>query len=128
MFPETKTVLETLRKNGVAIGIFTDVPYGMPRELVLADIQESGLEGLFDVLLTSRDAGYRKPRVETIAAVAATLNCTAPEIVHVGNEKKDIEVARAFGCRAMLINRSEKNIEWGQDRTIASLVELVTDG
>ena len=127
-FPETKVVLQTLRQNGAGIGIFTDVPYGMPRELVLADIRDAGLDGLFDVLLTSREVGYRKPRVETITAVAAALKFAAPEIVHVGNEKKDVDVARAFGCHAVLINRGEKKIDWGQDQTVASLLELVTDG
>lgn len=126
-FPETKIALQTLRQRGVAIGIFTDVPYGMPPNLVLADIRGAGLEGLFDVLLTSREIGYRKPRVETIAAVATRLKCSAHEIVHVGNEKKDIEVATAFGCRAVLINRGGQKIDWGQHRTISSLMELTDE-
>ncbi len=126
-FSETKTVLQTLRQQGFAIGIFTDVPYGMPRELVLADIRETALDGLFDVLLTSRESGYRKPRVETITAVATSLGCTARDVIHVGNEKKDIDVARAFGCRAVLVNRGTKQIDWGQDRTIAALSELLTE-
>jgi len=126
-FPETKAVLKSLRQRGVAIGIFTDVPYGMPRDFVLADIKEAAVDGLFDVLLTSRDVGYRKPRLETISAVAAALNCAAHQITHVGNEKKDIDVARAFGCRTVLINRSGQKIDWGQEKTVASLLELVRD-
>ena len=124
-FPETKGVLQALKQNGVGVGIFTDVPYGMPRDLVLSDIRDASLDGLFQVLLTSRDVGYRKPRVETITAVAGMLKYTASEIIHVGNERKDIEVARAFGCQAVLVNRSTRNIDWGQQRTIASLQELV---
>lgn len=126
-FPETKNVLQALRRRGVATGIFTDVPYGMPRELVLEDIHDAGLNGLFDVLRTSRDVGYRKPRVETIGAVAAALNCRAHELTHVGNEKKDIDVARAFGCRSVLINRGEKEIDWGQQETVTSLLKLITN-
>lgn len=126
-FPETKAVLQSLRQRGVAIGIFTDVPYGMPRDFVLADIKATALDGLFDVLLTSREVGYRKPRIETIAAVAAALNCDAPQITHVGNERKDIDVALAFGCRSVLINRSEQKFDWGQERTISSLLELVPE-
>jgi len=124
-FPETKATLENLRQSGAATGIFTDVPYGMPQELVIEDIHDATLDGLTDVLLTSRDVGYRKPRVETIAAVARGLNCAVAELTHVGNEKKDIDVALALGCRAVLINRSGREIAWGQHQTITSLLELV---
>jgi len=124
-FPETEATLQTLRNRGSPVGIFTDVPYGMPRELVVADIEAAKLEGKFDLLLTSREVGFRKPRVETIAAVAEKLNRRAHEIIHVGNEKKDIEIARAFGCRSVLINRKGEKVDWGQQRTITSLRDLV---
>lgn len=126
-FPDSRDVLEALRRKGLKIGIFTDVPYGMPRELVLDDVREAALGTLFDVLLTSRDVGYRKPSVEALRTLGLKLGCEAYEMAYVGNEKKDVEVARAWGCRAILIDRLHCGHLWGQDRTIASLVELLDE-
>ncbi len=123
-FPETKTTLQKLRQEGVTIGIFTDVPYGMPRELVLEDLREASLEIFSDRLLTSREVGFRKPSIKTLQALAEQMGCEAHEMTHVGNERKDVEVARALGCRSILIDRTGHGADWGQDRTIASLTEL----
>ncbi|MEO6992067.1 MAG: HAD family hydrolase [Lacunisphaera sp.] len=123
-FPETKTTLQKLCQEGVTIGIFTDVPYGMPRELVLEDLGLASLEIFSDALLTSREVGYRKPSIRTLQALAARLGCEAREMSYVGNERKDVEVAQAFGCHSILIDRAGHGADWGQDRTIASLSEL----
>lgn len=123
-FPETRPAFATLRARGLKIGAFTDVPYGMPRELVLDDLRTAGLADAFDVLLTSRDTGFRKPAPVTLQRLAESLGCSPGEISHVGNERKDIDVARAFGCCAILLDRARHRPDWGQDRTIASLAEL----
>jgi putative hydrolase of the HAD superfamily len=123
-FPETKTALQKLRQNRVNIGIFTDVPYGMPRELVLEDLRAASLETFSDRLLTSREVGFRKPSVKTLQALADQMGCEAREMTHVGNERKDVEVAKALGCLSILVDRTGRGADWGQDRTITSLHEL----
>jgi putative hydrolase of the HAD superfamily len=123
-FPDAKAALVKLREQNLKIGVFTDVPYGMPRELVLEDIRQTSLAGAFDILLTSRDTGFRKPAIETLHALASALACESGEMAYVGNEKKDVEAARSFGCRSILIDRSRHGCNWGQDQTIASLAEL----
>lgn len=123
-FPDTRIALDRLRQQGIKIGVFTDVPYGMPRELVVADVAEASLHDSIDVLLTSRDAGFRKPSPVGLRMVAEALDCRAPDLVHVGNEPKDVEVARALGCESILIDRHRHGKDWGQDRTINSLTEL----
>ena len=60
-YPETVPVLTSLRKQGIPIGILTDVPYGMPRTFVQRDLDGAGISGLFDTLLTSVEVGVRKP-------------------------------------------------------------------
>ena len=123
-FPDTRAAIEALRRKNLKVGVFTDVPYGMPRQLVLEDVSGAGLEDSFDVLMTSRDAGFRKPSVATLGSLARMLNCSAHEIAYVGNEKKDVEVAQAFGCYSILIDRKRHGSDWGQHRTITSLFEL----
>lgn len=123
-FSDTRPALARLREAGWHIGIFTDVPYGMGSELVREDLLLAGLADDFDVLITSRDVGWRKPEIKTLQALAEALGSSAEEMAYVGNERKDVEVARAFGCRSVCLDRTRSNPDWGQDRTIESLDAL----
>ena len=123
-FGDTLAALTALKQRGCRIGVFTDVPYGMPRELVEEDIRAAGLAGAFDLLVTSTDIGCRKPSPLTLQHLSRTMSCPPADMVHVGNEKKDVEVAQAFGCPAILLNRHGPAADWGQDRTISLLSEL----
>jgi putative hydrolase of the HAD superfamily len=123
-FPDTAHALAKIRKSGMKIGVFTDVPYGMPRELVIEDVGATVIVEFVDALITSRDVGFRKPSPATLKSLAAALSCELHEMVYVGNEKKDIEVARACGCHSILIDRAKHGCDWGQDRMIASLSEI----
>ena len=123
-FPEVPVALATLRQQKIGIGVFTDVPYGMPRELVDEDIHETSLTEYIDTLVTSRCAGFRKPSPKTLEILAKKLSCDSSEMLYIGNEKKDIEVAREFGCHSILLDRAGRGIDWGQDRTIAALSEI----
>lgn len=123
-FSDTVATLTALKQRGLKIGVFTDVPYGMPRELVLEDVSTASVTKYFDVLLTSRDVGFRKPAPVTLETLARALSCELREMVYVGNEQKDVMVARSCGCPAILIDRAKHGKDWSQDRTIASLAEL----
>ena len=123
-FPDSMPALRAASGRGCRLGIFTDVPYGMPRSLVEEDITLAGLSGAVDVLLTSVDAGFRKPSPRTLQALALALGSEANEMSYVGNERKDIAAALAFGCEAVLLDRAGQKPDWGQHRTISSLAEL----
>jgi putative hydrolase of the HAD superfamily len=123
-FPDTVDALRIAKASGIRIGVFTDVPYGMPKELVMEDLASAGLVGLIDEIVTSRDAGTRKPAPGALAHLGAKMKCSPREMVYVGNEKKDVQAALAFGCEAVLLDRNGANPAWGQDRTIRSLAEI----
>lgn len=125
-FADAAPVLAELRARGVRLGVFTDVPYGMPRELVLQDVAEAGLAGAIDVLLTSREAGCRKPAAAALRALAVALECDPTDLTYVGDERKDVEAARRIGGRAVLLDRANHRPDWGQDQTLASLRELLS--
>ena len=74
--------------------------------------------------MTSCDAGHRKPSPATLETVAAAFHCDPEQMLYVGNERKDIEAALAFGCEAVLLNRVGARPDWGQHRTISTLTEL----
>jgi putative hydrolase of the HAD superfamily len=124
-FPDARNTLAVIRGRGLKIGVFTDVPYGMPRALVLEDVDDAGLGGLFDLLVTSVDVGFRKPAPITLAYVADRIGTNRTGLAYIGNERKDIGAAKQFGCTAILLDRSLRRPEWGQDRTIALLTELL---
>ncbi len=123
-FPDTRPVLNSLRSAGIRVGVLTDVPYGMPRILVEEDMSTAGVLELVDELVTSVDAGGRKPDCGGLEYLAFKLRTSPTEMIFVGNEKKDIEVALAFGCKAVLLDRPQANPDWKQDATIKSLAEL----
>lgn len=123
-YPDTAERLEALRKDGIRIGVLTDVPYGMPRRLVMEDMDLAGVLQFVDQLVTSVDAGVRKPSVTGLALLASRLQVRPSEITFVGNEKKDIDVALAFGCEAVLLDRNRVNPDWKQHRTISTLSDL----
>ena len=123
-FPDTAPALAALRGGGAKIGVFTDVPYGMPRELVVEDVGTTEVAEFFDALITSRDVGFRKPSPATLRHLADVLGCEVREMIYIGNEKKDVTVAKACGCRSVLIDRTKHGENWGQDRTISSLFEI----
>lgn len=123
-FDDVKPALEGLKARGQKLGVFTDAAYGMPREFIIEDIQLAGLDGFFPAIFTSVDVGFRKPAAETLQRVARELGSKPRDLIHVGNEEKDVLAAKAAGCRSVVIDRNDQRPSWGQDRTIKSLLEL----
>lgn len=124
-FPEARAVLEALKAGGARVAVFTDVPYAMPRSLVLEDLAAAGLGGLPDLVATSGDVGFRKPSPRPLAYLAEKLGAAPGEMTYVGNEEKDVRAAEAYGCASVLLVRAGPPPAWGQGRTIASLSELL---
>lgn len=123
LYDDTVITLETLKKQGVRIGILTDVPYGMDRDYVLNDIE--AFKGYIDVLLTSVDVGFRKPNKQGYSDLLNNLDVAANEMVFVGDEQKDILGANSIGIYSVLINRTSTTKEYGQRKMISSLKELM---
>ena len=124
-YPETFAVLQHLRAAGVEVGVLTDVPYGMDRARVEADLAAAGLDGLLTVLLTSVDVGRRKPSSRGFVRLAAELGVAVGDLLYVGNEQKDIDGANTAGARSVLIDRDDRRPTWGAWATITSLEEGV---
>lgn len=124
-YPETISVLGSLRQRGIPIGVLTDVPYGMPRKFVERDLMDGGIFGLVNVLLTSVDVGARKPEPAGYAALASRLKVAPDEMLYVGNEPKDVTGALRAGMSAALVDRDGKGGNYGQQFTIADLNPLL---
>jgi FMN phosphatase YigB (HAD superfamily) len=124
-FPESAIVLGKLHRLGVPTGVLTDVPYGMPRSLVIADLAQTGLSIPDARLLTSTMIGHRKPHPAGFRALARELGVACEHLMFVGNERKDVDGGNAAGCQSVLLWRSSDQAPpWGQAFTIRSLEQL----
>lgn len=123
-YPETVSVLQTLRAHGIPTGILTDVAYGMPRAFIVRDIAGAGITGLFDVMLTSVEVGVRKPEPNGYHELAKCLGVAPGEMLYVGNEPKDVIGAKQAGALAALLDRDGSGANHGQDFTFSTLASL----
>jgi putative hydrolase of the HAD superfamily len=123
VYEDAVTVLKELKQGNVSIGILTDVPYGMNKTLVLRDIEP--IREYIDVIVTSVDAGYRKPRPEGFIQLSQKLGIARNQMLYVGNEEKDIAGANRSGVTSVWINREGQHQDWNQQYTITGLTELM---
>lgn len=123
-YPETASVLQTLRAQNIPTGILTDVAYGMPRAFVERDIAGAGITVLFDVLLTSVEVGVRKPESAGYHELAKRLGVEPSQMLYVGNEAKDVIGARTAGVLSVFLDRNNSGANHGQDYTISTLTSL----
>lgn len=102
MYDEVPEVLRELRADGYSIGLISNTQ----RSLVTFE-QHFGLDGLFDVAISSSDHGYMKPHPSIFEEGLRRAGVTAPEAVMVGDSvPHDIQGALALGMRGILVARS----------------------
>lgn len=75
----------------------------------------------FDMYVSSISCGYRKPNPKGLSDIAEEFGVDAYEMIMIGDEEKDIKTAKRFGCKAVLIDRRNRNAYFGQDYTVTDL-------
>ena len=124
-YPDVPSVVSRLQAAGTRCGVLTDVPYGMPRRLVVRDLVAAGLSHLEPTLLTSAEVGARKPDPTGLLRLATRLGVCPHDMLYVGNEPKDVEGALAAGMQAALVWRGPGEApKCGQHHTVANLEPL----
>lgn len=121
IYDDALPFLRDARTARLPVGILTDVPYGMPRCLVERDVRP--FEGLLDVVLSSEQVGWRKPRPEGFHGLSAALGVQPDAMVYIGDEAKDISGAHAAGMTAILLDRRGGMAGAGEDARVGSLRE-----
>lgn len=119
IYPDSIPALERLKALGITICALTDVATGMPDELHKSYFPE--LLPYFDMYVSSISCGMRKPNPKGLHDIAEKFGTGADDMLFVGDEEKDILVAKRFGCRAVLIDRKKRGADLGQDFTIYDL-------
>ena len=122
VFEDIIPVLKILNDNGIVLATLSDVAYGMDNEFALADINE--IKDYIQYPVTSNDVGFRKPNTKGLLFLSEKMNIPLSQMVMVGDEEKDIICANNAGVYSVLINRSEEYKDFGQMKSIHTMLEL----
>jgi pyrophosphatase PpaX len=120
-------LLLELRTSGARLGLAT----AKRRSTVeIAFGYLPGLEGLFDVIVTSEDTELHKPNPEPLLLALRKLETTPAEAAYVGDSPFDVEAAKAAGLRSIAVTwggiHSEERLRAaGPDAVVATPAELV---
>jgi putative hydrolase of the HAD superfamily len=119
-FPDAATTLGTLRASGIRAAVVSNWDCSLPS--VLASV---GLGGMLDAVVTSAEAGARKPDRRIFEAALEAVMCPPERALFVG-DSLDIDVAggRAAGIRSVLLDRGGAIGESEDIERIATLDNL----
>ena len=123
IYPESEAVLKELRHRDIIIGTYTNVVSGMPDKMHRSYFES--LMPYFDIYVSSVTCGYRKPHPRGLEIISGMFSVEPHEMLFVGDEKKDPMTAQRFGCKSVLINRSDDARDFGQDYTVKDLREIL---
>ena len=123
LFSDVEQTIKMLSAKGILLGTLSDVAYGMDNVYALEDI--TPIIKYIDYPFTSNDTGYRKSCTKGLEILSEKMQTDISEIVFVGDEEKDMVCARNSGACAVLISRDGVFKDYGQDKTIHTLTELL---
>jgi putative hydrolase of the HAD superfamily len=107
LYPDAKSTLEALRKRGLKLALLTDSDgvKGLKRQR----IDQLGLGGIFDVIVTSDDVGENKPSLKGFREILLRLNLAPTGCVMVGDHPEfDLAPAKRLGIKTV----------WNQQRIV----------
>lgn len=121
IFPDVLPALRSLRTGGVRLAVVSNW------DVSLHDVLERlGVTPLLDAVVTSAEAGSRKPAPEIFRRALTRAGAVAERTIHVGDSvEEDIAGARAVRIEPVLLSRGEQpEPPAGGVRVIRSLAEL----
>ncbi len=119
-FPDAREALTALKAQGVRLAILSN---GSP-PMLHAAVEESGLDGLLDAVLSVDQVRLYKPRPEVYALVTARFGIAAESVVFVSSNRWDVMGAAAFGFRPIWINRTHGPDEYPEHAPVRIVADL----
>jgi 2-haloacid dehalogenase len=122
-FPEVPAALRQLRAAGFPTAILSNGT----REMLAAAVDNAGLAGLFDHVLSIEEVGVYKPHPKTYQLACDRLGAAAGAIAFQSSNAWDAHAASAFGMMSVWCNRygqSRERLPGRPDFEIRSLAEL----
>jgi putative hydrolase of the HAD superfamily len=124
LYPETKTVLEELKKRNIKTGVLTDTAYGADKEYLVRGALD--IIQYIDFFLASTEVGIRKPHTKGYLQLARELYTNPADCIFIGDEEKDITGANKAGMIPVLIDRNDTKADYGQKYTVKTLEGILT--
>ncbi|MDP2825696.1 MAG: haloacid dehalogenase type II [Sulfuritalea sp.] len=100
-YPEVPAMLQELKGRGMKLAILSN---GSPRMLA-AVVDNSGLQNIFDAVLSVEEVGVYKPHPLVYGLAAQRLAITPSRICFLSSNGWDAYSAKAFGFRVIWCNR-----------------------
>jgi putative hydrolase of the HAD superfamily len=132
-FEDSVSSLLALRAAGLRLAICSNWGWELP-----AVVHDCGLPDVFDVVLSSAEAGYRKPHPRIFETLVDRLDVDAGAVLFVGDSQEaDVGGASSAGLKAVQLSRvaapvsrpgGSSGVSSGVVSSLGSLVELVTSG
>ena len=122
-YPEVPEVLHHLKSNGAKLAILSNGDTDMLDDIV----KNAGLEGLFDALISVRVAGTFKPVPRVYALATEVFGVKPGDITFLSSNRWDIAGGKAFGFKAIWVNRTGAPDEYpdlAADEIVSSLAPL----
>lgn len=102
LYEDTVPALERLRNAGVRMSVVSNHVWRLGQ--VIASL---GIAPFINAVISSAQAGYRKPHPRIFAAAIEAVGSKPHELLFVGNNiADDVEAPRAAGMRAVLLDRA----------------------
>lgn len=102
IYDYTRNLIKKCKDEGCKVACFTDLPSAFPEYMFKRDIAE--IIELFDLYVSSKTCGYRKPNKAGIEYIASKFGIDVKQILFVGDEEKDYNTARNSNCDFMFIS------------------------
>jgi len=107
VFEDVRPTLDALAGRGVRSAVVSNWDSRLPRLL-----KALGLGARFEFVLTSAEAGYRKPDAAIFRCALAQMGLSPREAIHVGDSvAEDVAGARNAGITPILLRRSGDAVE-----------------
>jgi putative hydrolase of the HAD superfamily len=121
LFPETREVLEELRRNKLKMGVISNFDSRLYSVMKDLDIQS-----YFDSVTISSETGYAKPQPEIFEAAIRSLGVPANRILFAGDSlMDDFQAGQNAGLAAFLLDRSGRYSGMASAHRIQTLRDLL---
>lgn len=101
-----REALSLLRRDGIGMSILS----AAPRDLLSRMVAERGIAGHFHRLAGLGDL-YAESKLEAGKALLLEMGVPSDHVILVGDTTHDVEVARALGCRCVLVEGGHQSSE-----------------
>ncbi len=99
LYPGIREILDDVKRRGRLLALFT----GKGIHTTTITLEEFGLKGLFDCVVTGNDVANHKPSAEGIQKILDAFGLEPHEAVMVGDSVADVKASHAAGVRVAAV-------------------------